>query len=131
MFHRIQDQQQRFLAHVVQQLTGRVLASVEGEAQGIRHRQHQRVGRIDGSEVNECHPVLEGADVLGRRLQREAGLTDPSWANQGQEPALGISQPGGEVAQLLLASDERGRGRRQVTEGCLRMQRRARLNPIV
>jgi hypothetical protein len=46
---------------------------------------------------------------LGTRLDRQAGLADPTWANQGEQTAARVGEQAGYLGELFVPPDEKRR----------------------
>jgi len=121
----VQYQQHLFVAQVIQKLGALVLRPVEGRLERVDDGRDQQVGRGDRRQLDGVHTLLEGVDLLGSDLQRQARLADAARPDQRQQAAVRIGQQFGDAGALVLAAHERrGLGRQVVRARGQRAQRR-------
>jgi hypothetical protein len=128
MLHVIEQQQQRTIAQIAQQLAGEVGRPIEREAERVGDHRRQQLGRGDRRKRHErdslwathrlcaIHQLWATrwvATMAGGHLERQAGLAHAARPGDRQQPANRVGQQVRHIGQLSLAPDERGRRGRQ------------------
>ena len=114
VFHVVEDEDHRAVGDERQHgRGGRPVGAVE-DADPVSDRRPHLVGAVQGGQADEPRAVREPRFEHASSLDREAGLADP--ARTGERHQSGVLGQLHEIAEFLVASDERGQPIRQVAE---------------
>ncbi len=110
----VQHQEHLPVSHEVQQPFIQPTAGLGRRLQNVQDRRRQQLGRRHGRQVDEVNAVREACGFTTGGLDGQPRLADAARAEDGEQPAVGVSQPVGDLAQLSLAADEERDVGRQV-----------------
>jgi hypothetical protein len=97
VFEIIEDQQECFVAEVVEQLGFQLAFAVEREAERLDNGRNERVAARERLQSHEYGAVLIlGCDCAGR-LDCQARLAAPTQARQREQPTFGVHEPCGDL----------------------------------
>ena len=92
MLEIIEDEQQPFLAQIVEELLLGGGTAVKRKPQRICNRRRQETGIANRGQRHKGAAVCEKVWIMMRHGQRQPGFAHPANANQSQKPAIRIRQ---------------------------------------
>src|SRR5262249_1902599 len=93
----IQDEQQIFLAQVVDDLDAGGIRAIKGDAQRRSGSGWQQTGRTNRSQADEKYAIFKMGKQLASGLKREARFANSARPNQGQKSAGRLGQQSGNL----------------------------------
>ena len=108
MLEVVQDEQHVPLAQIRGQEIARGPSAHLVQTQRLGNSGDDESRLAERVEGNEPDPVREGTDQLGRDLESQPGLADPTRAGEGEQADIRAEQQTGNRGGFALAADEAG-----------------------
>ena len=104
----VQHQERALAAQIVEELRLWLSLAEKGEPEGLGDRGHDRLDGAQRGQGDKEHAVWVAVDLSGRRLQGQPRLAAASWADEGQQPAGGVTKAIPDLREQVLAPDKGG-----------------------